>query len=301
MKATNDQTWREHMKTGDILEEITNDNYRMVLVKVTQQSSFIHYHYRLIVFTKESSEPILSLNLESCRMFRTCCLGAHISEGHDNLGVADINMSQSSFRTWALDMANRYLGIGQSPPPSPDAIFRPFNNREKATDSQFNDREKATDSQYSSSNNDLNKYGKKLIALPEPGIITNYDLVKLLKETLPNTSGAWSHVVPALVKYSKHKGKRSLFGRDKGKKAYRILNEKLYLVVLGLYADGVLSPGGSVEDCLIALLRSLVCFKEAFPNWTDAYSIAYQLFVEEKEKAKQILLIHQYAVEKKIV
>jgi hypothetical protein len=88
----------------------------MVFLHITEQSSFMQYHYRLIVFPKGQEEPILSLNLESNPMAGTSCLGAHIGDGHENLGFAEVSMSEADFRTWAVDHAKKYLSIGGSPP-----------------------------------------------------------------------------------------------------------------------------------------------------------------------------------------
>lgn len=140
----------------------------------------------------------------------------------------------------------------------------------------------------------------KLLALPKPGAVTDYKQARLLEATAPNISNAWTHMVPALAKYAKCEGKRSLLGRDKGEKAYRKLEEKLYLVVLALYGDGLLLQGASTEECLLALLRSLVLFKEVYPNWTDAYSAGYRVFVEGREKINLILAKQQRAVEAKL-
>ena len=82
--------------------------------------------------------------------------------------------------------------------------------------------------------------------------------------------------------------------------AFRKLAEDLYLVVLGLYGDKLLTQGASTDECLLALLHSLVSFKEAYPNWTDAYSVAYRLFVEERDIIKIILAKHQRSVEAKL-
>lgn len=133
----------------------------------------------------------------------------------------------------------------------------------------------------------------KLLALPKLGAVTDYKQARLLEATAPNISNAWTHMVPALAKYAKCEGKRSLLGRDKGEKAYRKLEEKLYLVVLALYGDGLLLQGASTEECLLALLRSLILFKEVYPNWTDAYSAGYRVFVEGREKINLILAKHQ--------
>ena len=140
-------------------------------------------------------------------------------------------------------------------------------------------------------------FADKLLAPPEPGAVTDYKRARFLETNTPNVSNAWTHVVPALAKYAKFKGKRGLSGRDKGEMAYRELEEKLHLVVLGLYADGLLSQGARTEDCLLATLLSLVAFKEAYPNWGDAYSAGYEVFVEGRDNINIVLARHQQAVE----
>ena len=125
MQTTRDRTWRDHMRTGRKIEEFEVDGYRMVFLHVTEQSSFMQYRYRLIVFPKRQKEPILSLNLESNPVADTCCLGAHIGNGHENLGFAEASMSEADFGTWALDNAKRYLGIKGEPPTPQGGIRMP--------------------------------------------------------------------------------------------------------------------------------------------------------------------------------
>ncbi len=144
------------------------------------------------------------------------------------------------------------------------------------------------------------QFADRLLTLPEPGAVTDYKSARVMETANPNISNAWTHVVPTLAKYAKCEVKRSLFGRDKGEMTFRELEEKLHLVVLGLYGDRLLSKGASTEECLLALLHSLVLFKEVYPNWTDAYSAAYRVFVERRESITPILAKHQQAVETKL-
>ena len=143
----------------------------------------------------------------------------------------------------------------------------------------------------------LHDLGEPLLVLPKPGAVTDYELSQSFELTAPNMLNAWTHVVPALAKYGKSQGKRSFFGRDKGEEAYRELIEKLKLLVLGLYGDGLLSRGASTDECLLALVRSLVTFKIAFPNWSDAYSAGYRVFVERSENMGPVLKQLQQTVE----
>lgn len=144
-------------------------------------------------------------------------------------------------------------------------------------------------------------FGEELLRSPVPGAVTDYDQERLLNATTPNILNAWTHVVPVLAKYAKHEGKRSLLGRDKGEVAYNDLVKKLRLVVLGLYGDGLLSQGGSAEECLLELLNSLVDFKRVYPNWDDAYSAGYKVFIELRVSIYPVLERHQKSVEAELV
>lgn len=142
--------------------------------------------------------------------------------------------------------------------------------------------------------------GDQLLSLPENGAITDYKQAQLLESLSPNVSNAWTHVVPALAKYAKREGERNILGCDEGEMAYRELEGKLHLVVLGLYGDRLLSQGASTKECLLTLLRSLVLFKGIYPNWIDAYSAGYRVFVEGRERIGPILDRHQRTVESEL-
>lgn len=141
--------------------------------------------------------------------------------------------------------------------------------------------------------------GQSLLAPPGHDV-TDYERARELEATTPNSYNAWTHVVPALEEYAKQMGKRSHLGHDKDNAAYRDLVAKLYLAVLALYGDGLLLRGSRTEDCLTALLRSLVLFKGAFPNWIDAYSAAYIVFIEQSDDTLAILEKHQRTAEVEI-
>lgn len=145
MSPTKDQTWRKHMEKEEIHEEFALSGYKMVLITVRQQVSFMEYLYRLIVFPEGKNEPVLSLNLEKNPLSRTCCLGAHISNSHDNLGFADENMTIEDFRSWAVGEAKKYLKLSNTTP-YPNTTF------------QFSKKE---------DNKDTDGLGKRLETLPE--------------------------------------------------------------------------------------------------------------------------------------
>jgi len=143
----------------------------------------------------------------------------------------------------------------------------------------------------------IQQLGEALLASPRPGAVTDRRLVAIMERKTPNVLNAWTHVVPAMAKFAKAAGERSLFERDKGADAYDEFLKKLSLVVVGLYADGVISPGSASEDCLYELVSSLAAFKEAHPNWQDAYSIGYKQFVEGYDASLGLVASLQRSVE----
>ena len=111
MKPTRDKTWKRHLSTGRVIKTFEKEGYRFVFIKVTKQSSFIIYFFRLIVFPINSDNPVLSLNLEENPAANTCCLGAHIASGHVNHGFASKDMLEKDFIDWAMENANKYLQL----------------------------------------------------------------------------------------------------------------------------------------------------------------------------------------------
>lgn len=105
MKTTKDRTWEVHCKNGIQIEESTAHGYKFLLLQVKEQHSFMHYHYRLLVFPNGYSKPIVSLNLETNPEARTTCLGLHHPDGHQNCGFSDSEMSLADFKYWAYKTA----------------------------------------------------------------------------------------------------------------------------------------------------------------------------------------------------
>jgi hypothetical protein len=104
-----------------------------------------------------------------------------------------------------------------------------------------------------------------------------------MKARMLNAYNAWTWTVPSMEKFAKVEGKKNLFGTEKTPKAHREFLKRLRVVVLGLYADGQLGDDSSFEDCLQAIVKSLVAFKEAHPNWPRAYVVGYRTFIADSQ------------------
>ena len=143
----------------------------------------------------------------------------------------------------------------------------------------------------------LREIGEFLIELPPAGTVTDARLAAQFELTSPNVHNALTYLVPALDDAAKMAGKKSFFGGDKGAKAYDDYRRKLRLIFLGLYADGHVQKGSSAEECLYQLVLSLSMFKAAYPNWPDAYSLAFKEFFVNRDTALILAAMHQSTVE----
>jgi len=139
------------------------------------------------------------------------------------------------------------------------------------------------------------EFVKKLLTLSAPGSISDYKKARLLKTNTPTLFNAWTHVVPALSKYAIFE---EIFESNTVDIVYMWLKRKLYLVILGLYTDGIILKGTSTDECLLALIRSLISFKEAYPNWNSAYTTAYRIFIDRREDIEHTISRYQQKVER---
>ena len=77
---------------------------------------------------------------------------------------------------------------------------------------------------------------------------TNWDNVDAMQAAAPHTFNALQHLVMAMAKLVKYRGKKSLFGRDRGLAAYKTFEVKLKDTVLALVLDGVITRDASAEE-----------------------------------------------------
>jgi hypothetical protein len=117
-----EHTWRNHLATGEILEDDLYGGYRMVGVEIIRQISMVQYKYRLLFFTIGGQVPILSVNLEQNTLFKEIgggayFLGVHSGTTHYNLGIAFDGRSEityDEFRKVAWDIASLRIDLGEN-------------------------------------------------------------------------------------------------------------------------------------------------------------------------------------------
>lgn len=110
MQAISDLTWLKHLMIGRVMEEITLGPYRAIALRLpdTAEQAQAQYHFRLLVFSGETTRPVLSFNLESS------ILGGYLLTGqvggeHRTYGPGQEDMDYSAFRSWALGKAEEEL------------------------------------------------------------------------------------------------------------------------------------------------------------------------------------------------
>lgn len=66
-------------------------------------------------------------------------------------------------------------------------------------------------------------------------------------------------------------GKKSLFGKDKGKAAEEKFTMALVQAILALERVGKIRDSKSAEESFTALQNAMILIKDAYPNWPRAY------------------------------
>lgn len=86
-----------------------------------------------------------------------------------------------------------------------------------------------------------------------------------------------------------NRGKKTLFGNDKGLKSYIKFEEKLKNALLAMTLDGFVSRSDSAKKYLEAILLVLEAWQQIFPNWPDAEAFAYEKLRANETEAKKLI------------
>ena len=118
---------------------------------------------------------------------------------------------------------------------------------------------------------------------------TDWGSAEMLEHRIPHTFNSLQKLVMSMVKYQKVRGKKTLFGKDKGRIAWEQLEKELRSTLASMYLDGIIRRSASPDVIREALKDSIESFAECFPNWQDAYAFAYVFLVLEKDNANDVL------------
>ena len=66
-------------------------------------------------------------------------------------------------------------------------------------------------------------------------------------------------------------GKKSIFGKDKGKEAEQKFTAALVLAILALEHIGKIRDSKNAEESFTALQNAMAIVRDAYPNWPRAY------------------------------
>ena len=66
-------------------------------------------------------------------------------------------------------------------------------------------------------------------------------------------------------------GKKSIFGKDKGKEAEQKFTAALALAVIALERIGKIRDSKNAEESFTSLQNAMTLVKDAYPNWPRAY------------------------------
>jgi hypothetical protein len=114
---------------------------------------------------------------------------------------------------------------------------------------------------------------------------TNWAQAGSFQRTYPHTFNALQNLVMAMADCLHNAGKKTWLGQDKGLVAFKQFEISLHDTLMAMVMDGVLSRGSRPSQCRQQLLSAVEAFAEAFPNWQDAYSFAYEYFINAQAEA----------------
>lgn len=115
---------------------------------------------------------------------------------------------------------------------------------------------------------------------------TDWDLADTFQTRFPHTFNALQKLVVAMAAYQKDRGKKTVFGKDKGLNAYKKFENVLRDTLLAMVLDGAVRRNVSAKECRETLAEMISAFAEVFPNWQDAYSYADEYFVRDAPAAE---------------
>ncbi len=115
---------------------------------------------------------------------------------------------------------------------------------------------------------------------------TDWDMAGSFQARFPHTFNSLQKLVMAMAKFQKNRGKKTIFGKDKGLEAYQHFEDVLWDTLQAMVLDRAVSPLDSAEVVRESLVEMIGAFAEVFPNWQDAYSFAQEYFVDDAENAE---------------
>ncbi|UTW52394.1 hypothetical protein KFF05_03185 [bacterium SCSIO 12827] len=118
---------------------------------------------------------------------------------------------------------------------------------------------------------------------------TNYESLPILQEAIPHTFNSLQKLVMAMAKFQKNRGKKTFFGRDKGREAWEFFEQELKKTMTSMFMDGVVDRSSAPDTVREKLIECIGAFAAIFPNWQDSYGFAEEFFIENKSTANDVI------------
>lgn len=115
---------------------------------------------------------------------------------------------------------------------------------------------------------------------------TNWDLAGTFQTRFPHTFNSLQKLVMAMADYQSNRGKKTIFGKDKGLDSYKKFESVLRDTLLAMVVDGTVERNVKARECRETLTEMIAAFAQVFPNWQDAYSFAADYFVKNADVAE---------------
>lgn len=115
---------------------------------------------------------------------------------------------------------------------------------------------------------------------------TNRTTVEAFQAKFPHTLNALQHLVMSMADFANSRGKKSLFGKDRGLAAYKKFEDKFRDALLAMVLDGVIERNATPSHARTTMIEAIELFAAAYPNWQDAYAFANEFLVESAEAAE---------------
>ncbi len=115
---------------------------------------------------------------------------------------------------------------------------------------------------------------------------TDWDLAGTFQTRFLHTFNALQKLVMAMAAYQKNRGKKTIFGKDKGLDSYKKFESLLRDTLLAMVVDGAVKRNVKAKECRESLTEMVAAFAEVFPNWQDAYAFADEFFIKNAVTAE---------------
>jgi hypothetical protein len=118
---------------------------------------------------------------------------------------------------------------------------------------------------------------------------TNHQLESMFMGDFPHIANAFCNLVAAMADARNMRGKRSLFGKDKGVIAYKKFETRIQEAFYAMVLDKEIERTSDAKTVREIFFDFLGIMASIYPNWKDAYSFGYGFFVVNSEECEKIL------------